>query len=344
MTERIPQYPPVIEPVPDQIRRPLWSVMIPTYNCSQYLIENIRSVLEQAPGPELMQIEVVDDYSTDSDVESIVQRIGKGRISYYRQPKNVGSLRNFETCLNRSKGHYIHLLHGDDKVKKGFYKEIENVFSSFPEAGAAFTGFTVVDEQNQPLYYNNDFLYEPGILKNWLPEIARSQLIQPPAMVVKRSVYEKLGSFYGVHYGEDWEMWVRIAAHYPVAHSPAKLAFYRVHQNNITSRYFLSGQSLSDITKVIDTIQTYLPPNERVRVKQYAKRHVANYFSYTSDKIYHFYGKPQVALEQARRAMGMHFSYITLMYWLKIHFKILIRYKLQSERKWIYRHPLNFFK
>jgi len=31
-------------------------------------------------------------------------------------------------------------------------------------------------------------------------------------MVVKREVYEKLGGFYGVEYGEDWEMWVRIAA------------------------------------------------------------------------------------------------------------------------------------
>ncbi len=344
MSERIPQSPPEIKPVPDDIRRPLWSVMIPTYNCSQYLVENLRSILEQDPGPEWMQIEVVDDFSTDTDVEAIVERIGKGRISYFRQPRNVGSLRNFETCLNRSTGQYIHLLHGDDKIKNGFYKEIEKVFTSFPEAGAAFTGFSVIGEEDQWLYSNKDFLFKPDVLKNWLSEIARSQLIQPPAMVVKRAVYEKLGSFFGVHYGEDWEMWVRIAAHYPVAHSPEKLAIYRVHQNNITSRYFLSGQSLTDIIKVIDTIQNYIPPKERSQVREYAKRHVANYFSYTADRIYHFYGRPTVALEQAKRAMGMHFSYITLMYWLKIRFKIMIGYKMKHEKKWVYRHPLNFFK
>src|SRR5664279_5541505 len=112
MTERIPSTPPEIKPVADNIHRPLWSVMIPTYNCSQYLIDNLQSILEQDPGPGLMQIEVVDDYSTDTDVEYLVQKIGKGRVNYYRQPVNVGSIRNFETCLNRAKGQYIHLLHG----------------------------------------------------------------------------------------------------------------------------------------------------------------------------------------------------------------------------------------
>src|ERR1700712_4497904 len=208
MQERIPTIPPEIKPVPDSVIRPLWSVMIPTYNCSKYLIENIHSVLDQDPGAEQMQIEVIDDGSTDADVSELVQQIGKGRIGYYRQPQNVGSLRNFETCINRARGIYIHLLHGDDKVKTGFYNEIEMLFTRFPEAGAAFTGFTFVDEENKRLYDNQELLKEPGILNNWLFEIARSQLVQPPAMVVKRFVYEKLGSFYAVHYGEDWDMWV----------------------------------------------------------------------------------------------------------------------------------------
>jgi glycosyltransferase involved in cell wall biosynthesis len=65
-----------------------------------------------------MQIEVVDDGSTDADKEALVKQTGKGRVEYYRQPENVGSLRNFETRLNRATGHYIHILHGDDKSKK----------------------------------------------------------------------------------------------------------------------------------------------------------------------------------------------------------------------------------
>ena len=40
--------------------------MIPTYNPrAEYLEETLWSVLRQDPGPEQMQIEVVDDYSKD---------------------------------------------------------------------------------------------------------------------------------------------------------------------------------------------------------------------------------------------------------------------------------------
>lgn len=343
MIERIPNHPPEVKPVPDNIQRPRWSVMIPAYNCSLYLAENILSVLEQDPGTDQMQIEVVDDASTDADVETLVKQVGKGRVKYYRQPENVGSLRNFETCLNRATGQYIHMLHGDDKLRNGFYKEIEKLFTAFPEAGAAFTGFTFVDDQNIRLYDNDVLLKRPGLLENWLFQIARSQLVQAPAMVVKRSVYEKLGSFYAVHYGEDWEMWVRIAAHYPVAHSPERLALYRVHQNNITGRYFLSGQSMKDALKVVDLIQEFLPLHQRADTKRFTKKYLSFYFARTSDKIYHLYGKPYIALEQAKRAMGMHFNRITFFYWFKIRLKILFGYKMQKDKKWLYI-PLNFLK
>src|SRR5436190_2187342 len=102
MIERIPLTPPVIKPVNDT-DRPLWSVMIPAYNCSKYLRTTIESVLVQDPGKDLMQIEVVYDASTDGNIKEMVNSISNGRISYYRQPENKGSLRNFETCLNRSR-------------------------------------------------------------------------------------------------------------------------------------------------------------------------------------------------------------------------------------------------
>src|SRR5215218_3673985 len=129
--------PPVIAPVTAG-HRPQWSVMIPVYNCAVFLPQTLESVLQQDPGTDRMQIEVVDDASTDADVEAIVAQVGNGRISYFRQPQNVGSLKNFETCLNRAQGLYIHLLHGDDKVRHGYYKKIGQLFDQFPESGAAY--------------------------------------------------------------------------------------------------------------------------------------------------------------------------------------------------------------
>ncbi len=168
-------------------------------------------------------------------MEAIVKDIGKGRIEFFRQTENVGSLRNFETCINRSRGQLIHILHGDDMVKPGFYHEIENLFKKHPSIGAAFTGLTAIDEKNGFVYHNNHVRDTPGIIEDWLLTIAAKQRLQVCAMVVKRSVYEGLGSFYAVHYGEDWEMWARIATKFQVAYSPKDLALYRVHNNNIST-------------------------------------------------------------------------------------------------------------
>ncbi|MBC7850231.1 MAG: glycosyltransferase, partial [Chitinophagaceae bacterium] len=54
--------------------------MITTYNCFPFLGEAIASVLQQDPGADVMEIEVVDDGSTDGDVKAQVEKIGKGRV------------------------------------------------------------------------------------------------------------------------------------------------------------------------------------------------------------------------------------------------------------------------
>ena len=46
--------------------RPLWSVMIPTFHCARFLRQTLESVLSQDPGPDVMQIEIVDDCSNNN--------------------------------------------------------------------------------------------------------------------------------------------------------------------------------------------------------------------------------------------------------------------------------------
>lgn len=328
LLERIPSSPPVIAPVTGIDKRPLWSVMIPTYNCLVYLRETLTSVLAQDPGPEQMQIAVVDDCSTDGDVFALVQAVGKNRVTYFQQEKNVGSLRNFETCLNHSIGQWVHILHGDDRVVTGFYAEIEMLFHKHPEAGAAFTN-TVnfsITSAGEEVIRKSPIIKEAGIIENFLYLIARKQELETPSIVVKRAVYEQLGGFYAVHYGEDWEMWTRIAAHFPVAYSPKPLAHYRyLNDTSITHRSIREGQNILDILKVIDIIQNYLPSEHRKEIKKYALRHYSVYCLSLAHGLYHTDSK--AAFVQARGALQMSKDTFVIYLALKLYFKSAIHYK-----------------
>lgn len=77
---------PKIAPVTEGEKRPFWSVMIPTYNNTKFLEQALQSILAQDPGPDEMQIEVIDDGSTKDDPEEIVRKIGKNRVIFCRYP------------------------------------------------------------------------------------------------------------------------------------------------------------------------------------------------------------------------------------------------------------------
>jgi len=109
--------PPLISPKEEGSPRPFWSVMIPTYNPQpHYLEETLRGVLLQDPGPEQMQIEVIDDGSADDTASEVVRRIGAGRVAFYAVPQNRGLANTWNLCVERARGNWVHILHQDDIV------------------------------------------------------------------------------------------------------------------------------------------------------------------------------------------------------------------------------------
>jgi glycosyltransferase involved in cell wall biosynthesis len=265
---------PAISALPAGQPRPLWSVMIPTFNSGELLRQALESVLAQDPGAEQMQIEVVDDCSTAGDPASLTHELGGERVGFFRQTANRGHVENFNTCLLRSRGRLIHLLHADDLVRPGFYEEICALFERFPDAGAAFCRYEVIDPQGRVIKTHAAEQDHPGVLENWLEKIALGQRLQPPAMVVRREVYESLGGFDRriASYGEDWEMWVRIAAHYSTAYLPEPLAAYRVGGSSLTSRSFRSGQNLADYLRAVEICREHLPPDRAEAISRQARR------------------------------------------------------------------------
>jgi glycosyltransferase involved in cell wall biosynthesis len=322
---RIPSSPPNIAPRLNNKNVPLWSVMIPVYNCSRYLPDALKSVLINDITEEEMQIEVIDDASTDADVEAIVEQIGKGRIKYFRQMENVGSLLNFETCINRSRGNLVHILHGDDRVKKGYYEKIANLFQEYPEAGAAFCRFGYIDGKGKWLYNQPGEMNYEGILPEWIVRIGEHCRIQYVAITVRREVYEKLGSFYGLTYGEDWEMWARIASNYQTVYSPEILAEYRKHSDSITGKKFLTGEYLLDLAHAMKLIQVHLPLEQKKSILKKAKKFYAYYGLRKANDLWHISRDKLNVKTSISQALKLHQDFF--MYWeiAKLYTKMILR-------------------
>lgn len=249
-----------IEPVSPGESRPIWSVMVPTFNCASYLPAAISPVLAQDMGPEQMQIEVVDDASREDDPAAAVEAVAGGRVGFFRQPRNLGVAGNLETCLRRARGRIVHILHGDDAVREGFYRRMQRAFEERPEVGAAFCRHIFIDEAGHwrslsPLEQN-----ESGILEDGLVRLAEEQRIMTPSIVVRREVYERLGGFdRRLICSEDWEMWVRIAAHYPIWYEVEPLALYRMHPESNTGRHLRTGEDMRYTRKAMEIFGEYLP-------------------------------------------------------------------------------------
>lgn len=94
---------------------PLVSVIIPTYNCAEFLREAIESVLQQEYSN--LELIVVDDGSTD-DTPEVLRSFTDPRLTVHRQAKaGVSAARN--AGLDRARGDYISFLDADDRWLPG---------------------------------------------------------------------------------------------------------------------------------------------------------------------------------------------------------------------------------
>ncbi len=254
--------PPEIPPLSDSADRPLWSVMIPTHNCANTLERTLRSVLDQDPGRAMMQIQVVDDCSNKDDPEAVVRRIAGDRVEFTRQERNQGHANNFNSCIINSRGRLVHILHGDDWVKKSFYARLQAGFQT-GEVGGSFCRSVYVDHEDAEVGLTDLELEQSGVIDDWFVRILSRQRLCTPSMIVRRDVYETLGGFDPSFRtaGEDWEMWVRIAANYPVWYEPAPLACYRLSRpGSLTGDAHRTTRIARDMRRACSAIQTRLQP------------------------------------------------------------------------------------
>jgi glycosyltransferase involved in cell wall biosynthesis len=202
--------------------KPFFSVVIPTYNRASFIERAVRSVVDQANGD--FEIIVVDDGSTD-DTAHRLSYIKDNRLRYLKRENGErAAARNFG--IKSARGRYITFLDSDDFLKPSYLQAAYDYIGKNPEVTFLHLGYDVV-------------LPGGGVLHQWkpLPDPANEKLVEGNflsclGIFIKREIL--LNNLFNedrnLSGSEDYELWIRLAAKFPVRTLPISAACLVNHE------------------------------------------------------------------------------------------------------------------
>ncbi len=203
------------------------SVIIPTYNSAQYVVEAVESVLAQTYQD--FEILVIDDGSTDETAQ--MMRRYQTPVRYIHQQKGgVAVARN--RGIQESQGRYVAFLDADDTwLPHKLERQIEALRQQ-PHDQVCYSAFTIVDSDLNLISLSQG-QRRGSTLEDLL---TRGNVIGSICTVVcERTLFDLVGGFDPVlSQCADWDMWVRLAAQTEFLYVDEPLVTYRQHDASMS--------------------------------------------------------------------------------------------------------------
>lgn len=221
--------------MPDGSPWPKISIVTPSYNQTQFIEETIRSVLLQGY-PNLEYI-IIDGGSTDGSLE-IIKKYAP-RLSYWVSEKDNGQSHAINKGWKRSNGEILSWLNSDDVLAPGALDEVARIWVEDRRYGF-ISGITErVDGDGKLLgkYFGSEF--------NLIGTLSTSKnCVAQQSTFISRAALEQVGYLdVDLHLSMDWDLWVRIAARFPVKFVPRVWSRIRIWDDTKTSTLLhLSGR------------------------------------------------------------------------------------------------------
>lgn len=233
--------------------KPRVSIIMPCLNGERHVLASVSSVLAQR----MMDFELVfvDNGSTDQTLD-IVQAIHDPRLLVLRQPeRGVSRARNLG--INSARAPLIAFIDSDDTWDVAFLDRMCDALDNAPESVLAYCGW-----QNLGLPHGRGAPFIP-------PDYETSEKMERLLVgcrwpihgcVTRTTVVRQVGGFdTSLVIGEDYLLWMQIAAHGSIVRVPEVLAFYHHHDGIQATR--------NHVTAVLDTLrakQIFLARNPEV--------------------------------------------------------------------------------
>ena len=210
---------------------PRISIVIPTYNRSDYLKASLSSALKQShPASEII---VIDDASTD-DTANLVHSFSSDKIRYIRK-EHSGAPQTRNRGIDEAHGEYIVWLDDDDILLPNAVETHVDILSSQSSVDVIYGKLQYFDDRTGNFLKCFDPIDWHANSSMLLSALVNGCGIPNPATLIKKKAYEKVGmyneSFLRAH---DYEFWTRAASKLKFQKNNNVICHYRIHSNNMS--------------------------------------------------------------------------------------------------------------
>lgn len=235
---------------------PLISVLMPVYNCENYVYQAIESILNQTEGN--FELLVIDDASTDGTVQ-VINTIADDRLQLITKTKNTGYTHSLNMGLALAKGKYIARMDGDDiSLPTRFQKQLA-AFSENPKLIVCGTWFSLFGAEERNIEHPTDNAEIQMALLRYCCVGHPTVMINRERVGVDDLIYDPTEEP-----AEDYNLWTRLIAKGEFCNIPEVLLHYRIHASSV-SKTRVAAQEAS-ATKAQLRMLGYaksLTPNEK---------------------------------------------------------------------------------
>ncbi len=211
---------------------PRVSVVMTTYNGSQFVKETIDSILNQSFSD--FEFIIIDDNSTDETFE-IIKGYNDRRLRIYRNSQNLGVGATRNRGINLANGDYLAYTDQDDiSLPQRLERQVDFLDNNPAVILAGTAGWFLFAKNNSTIPYSA--VQKPYVMHWGL--LTQTRLV-PSSTCVRLETLRRHGIYFRpeYNYADDFDLFHRLAQVGDVVSMPDRLTIYRIHENNNTIHY-----------------------------------------------------------------------------------------------------------
>lgn len=229
-----------------------YSIIIPVYNRPEEVAELLQSITRQTLPRDAFEVIVVEDGSSLSCKKEVERYANLLRLRYFEKPNSgPGPSRNYGA--ERAEGDYLIILDSDVELPDGYLSAVDTALRDTPcEAfGGPDAANTNMTQMQRAISYAMTSFFTTGGIRGGKRKLDK---FYPRSfnMGVRRDVYQQLGGFSKMRFGEDIDLSYRIFEHgYTARLFPTAWVWHkrRTDLDKFFKQVFNSGIARINLTK-----------------------------------------------------------------------------------------------